>query len=69
MKLIGIVSDNYKIKTFEKELKEKGFTDFKTAPYKNDTSLITVDVDENKIEKFVNLTQSVEFNFKYKNKA
>ncbi len=35
MKKVGIVTDNYKLEKFKKELSAKGFTDFKVLPLSN----------------------------------
>lgn len=39
---VGIVADNYKIPTFEKELKKEGFTDYTITKFTGESKLIKI---------------------------
>jgi len=64
IKKAGIVADNYKVEKFKEKLIEKGFTDFKVAPFKGETSTIQVMIPEEKIGEIKNICAFVELFFK-----
>ncbi len=64
MKKVGIVCDNYKLNKFKKDLTSKGFTDFDTKPFQNETTAIFVHVDDNKVHEIHKICQLVELHFK-----
>lgn len=63
MKKIGIVADNYKIEKFKKDLSAKGF-EFKLIPYSKHTTLIKMEVPENKVKEVQKVCELVELHFK-----
>lgn len=67
MKKVGVVADNYKLDKFKQELTAKGFTDFKITPFVNNTSTITVNVPDDKLNEIRKLCQLVELHFKRSN--
>lgn len=66
MKKIGIVADNYKLERFKKDLTKGGFT-YEISPFKETTSTIIVNTDENKISDVKKICELVELHFKREN--
>lgn len=69
MKKIAIVADNYKLDKFKKELTAKGFVDFEIIAFTKgtemgETSTITVNVADNKVQEVAKICQLVELHFK-----
>lgn len=64
MKKVGIAADNYKIETFEKELKKAGFHDYEVFPFCEETSIIKVNVLNYDVTIIGQLIKRVEEGFK-----
>jgi hypothetical protein len=66
MKKVGIVCDNYKLAKFKKDLTDKGFTDFEVIPCSvvDNTTLITVNVNKNKVDEVHKICKLVELHYK-----
>lgn len=66
----GIVCDNYKVKFFEKGLREAGYTDFITIPFTgklaNNTN-ITVIYPEEKLKDLTRVIKLLNINYKNRN--
>ncbi len=65
MKSVGIICDDYKLPAFKKELKEKGFTDYKIHPYTlggvRDHSLIKVEIQDDQVEALARVCRKIEY--------
>jgi hypothetical protein len=67
MKKIAIGADNYKVNRFKKELTKAGFTDFSISPFTPDVSLISVNVEDDKVNEVNKICQKIELHFKRSN--
>lgn len=67
MKTTGIATDNYKLNKFKKELTKKGFTDFEIEPLINETSLISLKIQDHQLGEIKKICEKVEFYFKNRN--
>lgn len=68
MKKVGIVVDNYKLEKMEQELKKANFNDYKVAgKFTKDTTAITVEVQDNEVNKINAIVSLVERHFKRSN--
>lgn len=63
----GITCDNYKIKRFEKELQKARVDNITIYPITEDTSIITFEVDREKLKDISILCKRVELHFKQGN--
>lgn len=66
-KTAGIAADNYKLDKFKQELTDAGFTFFSVSKLTKNTSLIKVNVPEEKLKEVQNLCTKVEMHFKQSN--
>lgn len=67
MKRAGIVSDDYKVERFKKELIAAGFTDFKVFPFTEGVSTIQVNTEDHRLLEIHELCMKVDFHFKHAN--
>jgi hypothetical protein len=64
---VGIVADNYKLEEFYKELKKKGFTNYETFPFNEESTLIKVEVESSQQKEVEKICKRVELHFKRSN--
>ena len=68
MKKTGIVCDNYKIKKFREDLKAAGFEKINEFSFTEDTSVLTLEVeDEAQVKEVGKICALVELHFKQGN--
>ncbi len=67
MKTVGIVTDNYKLEKFKRELTDKGFTDFEVVPFTTLTSNIKVKLEEKQVKEIHKMCLEVDLYFKRSN--
>ena len=65
--IAGIVADDYKVEKFKTELTLKGFDMIKVLPWKNDCTLIQVEIPADKLNDLEKLCKEVELHFKRSN--
>lgn len=67
MKTIGILTDNYKLEKFKRELTDKRFTDIEVVPFTTLTSNIKVKIDEKQVKDINKICMEVDLYFKRSN--
>lgn len=60
---IGIVLDNYKILKYKKKLIDEGFEDFKLHKYFHNTSMLKINVSEERKDELQGLCEELEKEF------
>lgn len=63
----GIVTDNYKVEKFKKELTKAGFTNFEVNPFKPGYSVIYVWMLTEEKKELAKVCKTVELHFKFGN--
>lgn len=64
---MGILVDNYKIKKFEEELKELNITEIAKAAFTLDTTILVINIDDNKVNDITKLCTKLQIGFKQSN--
>jgi nitrogen regulatory protein PII len=67
MKTIGIVTDNYKLERFKKELTAKGFTEFEVTPLTGETSTIKLTIKPSQLHDVAKVCKLVELRYNHSN--
>lgn len=63
-KTAGIIVDNYKIKTFETDLKEKGFDIISQTPNAPGLTLLKIQFEEEKLKEVTDLIKTIDLKCK-----
>ena len=63
-KTVGILVDDYKVAKYEEKLKEKGFVEFTTHPFKVGIKTIRVVIEENQVSDINDICVELEKYFK-----
>lgn len=67
MKKVGIAVDNYKIKKFKKALADLGYTEVEVSPLFENTSLLNVQVPDDKVHDIHKLCIKLQTDFNRSN--
>lgn len=68
MKKVGVVVDNYKVARVKKELEKANFSDYTVVGNLTpDTTVITINVEDNQVNKIGAIVSVVEAHFKRSN--
>lgn len=66
MKIAGFVCDNYKLKKYKTEFKEKGFKVISESKYSKGITTLKVEFNETELNKLKNIQNELETYFKAK---